>query len=116
MLNALQLQGKKVEDCKVVCLGAGAAGVACSTFLLQCGVKPENFYMIDRHGVIRSERTDLNEQKKKFITPALLICYLCQFYIAAVTKSYNFVFSSFIHLNNYLSIKWIMYALKCKFF
>ncbi|WP_294461481.1 malic enzyme-like NAD(P)-binding protein [uncultured Ruminobacter sp.] len=67
MLNALQLQGKKVEDCRVVCLGAGAAGIACSTFLLQCGVKPENFFMIDRHGVIRSDRTDLNEQKKKFI-------------------------------------------------
>lgn len=53
---------------------------------------------------------------EKFITPALLICYLCQFYIAAITKSYNSVFLSFIHLNNYLSIQWIMHVLKCMFF
>ncbi len=67
ILNALQIQGKKIEDCKVVCLGAGAAGVACSDFLLACGAKRENFYMIDRHGVIRSDRTDLNGEKPRFV-------------------------------------------------
>lgn len=67
ILNALQIQGKKIEDCKVVCLGAGAAGVACSDLLLACGAKRENFYMLDRHGVVRSDRTDLNGEKPRFV-------------------------------------------------
>ncbi|MGN1394359.1 MAG: malic enzyme-like NAD(P)-binding protein [Succinivibrionaceae bacterium] len=67
ILNALQIQGKKIEDCKVVCLGAGAAGVACSDLLLASGAKRENLFMIDRHGVIRSERNDLNGEKPRFI-------------------------------------------------
>ena len=67
ILNALELQGKKIEDCKVVCLGAGAAGVACSDLLLACGAKKENFFMVDRHGIIRSSRTDLNGEKPRFV-------------------------------------------------
>ncbi len=67
ILNAVQLQGKKIEECRAVCLGAGAAGVACSDLLLACGVKRENFFMIDRHGVIRSDRTDLNGEKPRFV-------------------------------------------------
>src|SRR5574344_2197719 len=67
ILNALQTQGKKIEDCKVVCLGAGAAGVACSDLLLACGAKRENFYMLDRHGVVCSARTDLNGEKPRFV-------------------------------------------------
>ena len=67
ILNALQIQGKKIEDCKVVCLGAGAAGVACSDLLLACGAKRENFYMLDRHGVVCSVRTDLNGEKPRFV-------------------------------------------------
>ena len=64
ILNALQLQGKKIEDCKVVCVGAGAAGVACSTLLLACGVDKKKFFMVDRHGVIRSDRAQYNDGKK----------------------------------------------------
>ena len=60
ILNAVELQGKKIEDCKVVCVGAGAAGVACSDFLIKCGAKKENFFMVDRHGVIRSDRPQYN--------------------------------------------------------
>lgn len=67
ILNALQVQNKKIEDCKVVCLGAGAAGVACSDLLLACGAKRENFYMLDRHGVVCSARTDLNGEKPRFV-------------------------------------------------
>ncbi len=67
ILNAVQIQGKKIEDCKVVCLGAGAAGVACSDLLLACGVKRENFFMLDRHGVVCSARTDLNGEKPRFV-------------------------------------------------
>lgn len=71
ILNAVELQGKKIEDCKVVCVGAGAAGVACSDFLIKCGAKKENFFMVDRHGVIRSDRPQYNNgEKPRFINDA----------------------------------------------
>lgn len=64
ILNALELQGKKLEDCKIVCVGAGAAGVACSNLLLACGADKKKFFMIDRHGVIRSDRPQYNNGEK----------------------------------------------------
>lgn len=71
ILNAVELQGKKIEDCKVVCVGAGAAGIACSDFLIKCGAKKENFFMVDRHGVIRSDRPQYNNgEKTRFINDA----------------------------------------------
>lgn len=71
ILNAVELQGKKIEACKVVCVGAGAAGIACSDFLIKCGAKKENFFMVDRHGVIRSDRPQYNNgEKPRFINDA----------------------------------------------
>ncbi|MCI6198871.1 MAG: malic enzyme-like NAD(P)-binding protein [Succinivibrionaceae bacterium] len=67
MLNACELQGKKLEDCKIVCVGAGAAGIACMDLLTQCGAKKENLYVCDRHGVITSKRYDLTGRKAEFI-------------------------------------------------
>ncbi len=66
MLNALEIQGKKIEEAKIVCLGAGAAAVACMKLLISCGAKNENIYMIDRKGVIHSGREDLNQYKAMF--------------------------------------------------
>lgn len=70
MLNACQIQGKKIEDCRIVCVGAGAAGVACMDLLLACGARRENLFMCDRHGVIRSDRNDLNGEKHRFVNDA----------------------------------------------
>ncbi len=66
MLNALELQGKKLEDARIVCLGAGAAGIACMRLLVTLGARKEHIYMIDRKGVIHASRTDLNEYKVEF--------------------------------------------------
>ncbi|WP_298771540.1 malic enzyme-like NAD(P)-binding protein [uncultured Shewanella sp.] len=66
MINALEIQGKKIEDAVIVCMGAGAAAIACMTMLIKCGVQRENVYMLDRKGVIHSERTDINEYKALF--------------------------------------------------
>lgn len=66
MLNALELQHKKIENARVICLGAGAAGIASMRLLKALGAKPENLFMIDRKGVIHSERDDLNEYKQEF--------------------------------------------------
>ena len=67
MLNALEVQGKRLADCRIVCLGAGAAGIACMDLLQACGADREKLFMIDRHGVIRSDRTDLNGEKPRFV-------------------------------------------------
>lgn len=66
MINALQLQHKKIEEVRVVCLGAGAAGIASMKLLQALGAKPENLYMIDRKGIIHTGRDDLNKYKQEF--------------------------------------------------
>jgi len=66
LLNALEIQNKKIEDARVVCLGAGAAGLASMHLLKALGAKDENLFMVDRSGVIHSERDDLNVYKQEF--------------------------------------------------
>ena len=66
LFNALELQNKSIEDASIVCIGAGAAGVATLRLLMEMGAKNENIYVLDRNGVIHSERTDLNQFKAAF--------------------------------------------------
>lgn len=66
MINALEIQGKKLEEVVFVCMGAGAAAIACMSMLVKCGAQRENVYMLDRKGVIHTRREDLNEYKALF--------------------------------------------------
>ncbi|WP_350431982.1 malic enzyme-like NAD(P)-binding protein [Shewanella sp. H8] len=66
MLNSLEIQGKKIGDAVFVCLGAGAAAIACMTMIVKCGALRENVYMLDRQGVIHTRREDINEYKALF--------------------------------------------------
>ncbi|GAB1038042.1 malic enzyme-like NAD(P)-binding protein [Shewanella algae] len=66
MINALEIQGKKLEEAVFVCMGAGAAAIACMSMLVKCGAQRENVYMLDRKGVIHTRREDLNEYKALF--------------------------------------------------
>ncbi len=66
ILNALELQGKDIKEAVVVCLGAGAAAVACMELLIKCGAQREKIYMLDRKGVIHTRRDDINEYKQLF--------------------------------------------------
>ena len=68
LINALELNGKKIEDIKVVVNGAGAAAVSCIRLYISLGVKPENVIMVDSKGVLNKERTDLNKVKQQFAT------------------------------------------------
>ncbi len=68
LLNALEIQGKKIEDVRLVVNGAGAAAVSCTKLYIALGVKKENVVMCDSKGVITDKRTDLNEQKQYFAT------------------------------------------------
>ena len=66
LINALEVQGKKVEEVKLVCLGAGAAGLSCMRLLIAMGGRRENMTLVDSKGVIHSGRSDLNAHKQEF--------------------------------------------------
>lgn len=68
LLNALEIQKKKIGDIRLVVNGAGAAAVSCTRLYKALGVKAENIVMCDSKGVIRSDRNSLSEQKKEFAT------------------------------------------------
>jgi malate dehydrogenase (oxaloacetate-decarboxylating)(NADP+) len=68
LINALELNGKKIGDIKVVVNGAGAAAVSCIRLYISMGVKSENVVMVDSKGVLNKERTDLNSVKQQFAT------------------------------------------------
>ena len=67
LLNALDLTGRKMEDTKIVCNGAGAAGIACLELLRSIGFRPENLILCDTKGVIYTGRTDgMNQWKSAY--------------------------------------------------
>jgi malate dehydrogenase (oxaloacetate-decarboxylating)(NADP+) len=73
LLNALELQGKRIEEARIVCLGAGAAGIASMRLAVDLGAKRENMLLVDRKGVIHRNREDfssLNKEKLEFASAA----------------------------------------------
>jgi malate dehydrogenase (oxaloacetate-decarboxylating)(NADP+) len=66
MLNALEIQGKDIQSAIIVCMGAGAAAIACMELLIKCGAQREHIYMLDTKGVIHTRREDLNQYKLLF--------------------------------------------------
>ncbi len=67
IINACELTGKKIEEIKIVVIGAGAAAISCARLYRYIGVK--NIFMIDSKGVIHEGRDNLNEFKKEFCAP-----------------------------------------------
>lgn len=68
LINAVDIQGKKIEDMKVVVNGAGAAAISCTRLYERLGVRRENIVMCDSKGVIRKDRKGLSEYKAEFAT------------------------------------------------
>lgn len=66
--NALEVAGKDIKKAKLVINGAGAAAISCTKLYVALGVKKENILMLDSHGVITTDRTDLNPEKAIFAT------------------------------------------------
>lgn len=66
LVNALEIQGKKLDTVKLVCIGAGAAAIASMNLLVSMGLNKDNIRMIDRTGVIHDGRDDLNKYKQAF--------------------------------------------------
>ena len=65
LINAMKVTGKTLSECKVVIVGAGAAGTAITKLLHTYGVL--NVTAVDSKGVISSQRTDLNQEKQALL-------------------------------------------------
>ncbi len=66
MLNALELQKKKIEKVRFVINGAGAAAMACIQLYVALGARYEHFILFDKDGVLHEGRTDLGPIRQKF--------------------------------------------------
>jgi malate dehydrogenase (oxaloacetate-decarboxylating)(NADP+) len=66
LLNALELQEKKIENIRILVNGAGAAAIACIKLYVALGADPHKIWMFDSKGLIHTGRTDLDERKKAF--------------------------------------------------
>ena len=65
-VNAIELSNRKIENTKIVAVGAGASGIACLEMLVKLGAKRENIWLCDSKGLITKNRSDINEEKKRF--------------------------------------------------
>ncbi len=68
LLNALEIQNKRIGDIRLVVNGAGAAAISCTRLYISLGVNPANIVMCDSNGVIRTDREHLSPQKQEFAT------------------------------------------------
>src|SRR5665213_895665 len=66
LINALELQRKKIDKVKFVINGAGAAATACIKLYVALGARPANFIVFDKDGVIHKDRTDLDDDRRMF--------------------------------------------------
>ena len=67
LINALEIQGKKAEDVRVVVSGAGASAIACANFYISLGVRLDNVFLCDTKGVVYKGRKEgMNPYKEKF--------------------------------------------------
>ena len=64
LLNALELVGKRIEEVKLVCSGAGAAAIACLNIVVGLGVRRENVWVTDSKGVVFKGRTEAMDPQK----------------------------------------------------
>ncbi len=65
-VNAIELSNRKIENIKIVAVGAGASGIACLEMLVKLGAKRENIWLSDSKGLITKNRSEINEEKKRF--------------------------------------------------
>ncbi len=68
LLNAVELQKKKIEKARFVVNGAGASAMACTKLYVALGANPANIMMFDSKGLIHESRTDLDDMKKEFLS------------------------------------------------
>ncbi|MBN2781173.1 MAG: malate dehydrogenase [Candidatus Marinimicrobia bacterium] len=68
VLNACEIQGKRLPECKIVISGAGAAAISCALHYLRLGARREHIFMCDRKGILRKAREhELDSHKRQFM-------------------------------------------------
>jgi malate dehydrogenase (oxaloacetate-decarboxylating)(NADP+) len=81
IINGLKVVGKKIEDVKLVCSGAGAAAIACLDLLVHLNVRRSNIYVVDSRGVIyrgREENMEPNKARYAQETDARTLADVCR--------------------------------------
>ena len=66
LLNALEIQEKNFKEVKIVCAGAGSAGIATLNLLLELGFSKDNILLVDRNGVVSTKSENLSKEKLAF--------------------------------------------------
>ncbi len=66
LLNALEIQEKNFNEAKIVCAGAGSAGIATLNLLLELGFSKDNILLVDRNGVVSINSENLSKEKQAF--------------------------------------------------
>ncbi len=84
LLNALELQKKKIDKAKFVVSGAGAAAMACIKLYIALGAKHENFHLFDKDGILHQGRTDLGDDRKPFAVKSSSLTFAQAFKTADV--------------------------------
>jgi malate dehydrogenase (oxaloacetate-decarboxylating)(NADP+) len=67
LLNALELQEKKIDEVTMLVNGAGAAALACIDIYVALGVDPKKVFVFDSKGLVHANRSDLDERKKRYV-------------------------------------------------
>ena len=70
LMNAAELQGRKLGELEIVCMGAGASAVACMDLWITLGVDRDRITMIDSRGIVRDGRAGVDAYKAAFARPA----------------------------------------------
>jgi malate dehydrogenase (oxaloacetate-decarboxylating) len=67
LINAVKVVGKKMEDVRIVFLGAGASNIACARLIFAYGAEPSNCLMLDSKGILGKHRSDLYNRRSEYI-------------------------------------------------
>lgn len=101
ILNACELTHKKLENLKIVIVGAGAAAISCARLYRHLGAT--KIVMLDSRGVIHNGRSDLNEYKREFATPSYMShaeAFDCADIVVGLSKPGSFVLDDIKKMDN----------------
>ncbi|MCD6259896.1 MAG: malate dehydrogenase [Helicobacteraceae bacterium] len=101
ILNACELTHKKLENLKIVLVGAGAAAISCARLYRHMGAT--KIIMLDSHGVVHNGRSDINEYKREFASPEYMThseAFDCADVVVGLSKPGSFSIEDIMRMDN----------------
>ena len=101
ILNACELTHKKLENLKIVVVGAGAAAISCARLYRHMGAT--KIIMLDSHGVVHNGRSDINEYKREFASPEYMThseAFDCADVVVGLSKPGSFSIEDIMRMDN----------------